>query len=1210
MENHTIGNRYRVLSRLGEGGMGEVFRVSDRLTGDILALKRVTLDTPENDETVGTTLNVRLALAQEFKVLASLRHPNIISVLDYGFDDGKPFFTMEYLKDAQDLVTYATGRSQTEKLHLLVQLLQALNYLHRRGIIHRDVKPDNVMVVNDSVKVLDFGLAAARNQLEANEETAVGTVAYMSPEVLQGKLSTEASDLFAVGIIGYEMLAEEHPFDISNFSDLIRAIASASPDIDSLDINSELREVFFRLFERQPVHRYNNARQVIHDIDDALTQPMGLENENIRESYLQAAQFVGRDEEIDTLMSALRNAMDNRGSGILIGGESGVGKTRLMDEIRTQALVAGAQVLRGTAVAEGGAPYQIWLNVLRQLALQTTLTDLEASVLRDITPDIAILIERDVKDSPDVDGDSAQSRLLNILENIFERQQQPILMLLDDIQWCGEESLAVLERIGSIAHNNAIFILASHRSDEAPHLPTQLTHLYHLPLSRLSREDIHRLSASMIGTDNVRDTVVELLERETEGNVFFIVEVMRALAEEAGDVESIGARTLPPTVFAGGVYAVVQSRLRNLPSDAQTLVRIAAIGGKVVDPQVLQVIYPSLDVEQWLLLCSDASVLEIENNEWRFVHDKLRDAATENLNPTQKRQLHRLLAIAIETVYGSDDARQYAKLAYHYERAVNAPDADVALITKAITYLNLAGKQALESSSYLDCIRNYERIFVLDGIRERHLTELNNSLEGMDKQTISDTQRAGWHFTVSLAHGNLHRFDRSRHHLEKASDLYGYPMPESQIQLTLGILWQFVVQVMHRLVPSLFLGRAKADEYENLLAVARTDQSAGTLYFVSHQPIRSLYTTLHSINISEKAGQSAELAQAYAQMCTLTGNMNLQSAADAYYKQAVEVASKLNDPRTSAETLFIASIYHTGACHFDIVEHDLQEAIRLYKEVGALFRWGYSIITMGTNYATQGRYDEAYERYQFIRDNSDTPVPQHSIMSCAYQGRVDMIRGKTELALRRSSQALDLLELHHDSLDDPSFPIYPLTEHAAICVANGRYEEAYQYAREASEITQEMNVTASLGFVAYATLAKVYLQLSELDDHKRPNDKSDLLGHANTVLKALDFLTPPAGKPAKLRHLAWHNFVLGKKAKAYKQWQASADLAHDLGMAYDEGMAYKVWGLHLPEDDPERITKLEKALKILTTIGAMGDIAEIRIALQPATKEFMALTTK
>jgi serine/threonine protein kinase len=149
--------RYIPQQKLDEGGMGAVYRTIDRLTQQAVALKRVTVPAEQlqfaSRASMGNCSNFRLALAREFKTLASLRHPHIISVLDYGFDEQRqPYLIMELLQDAPNLIEAGRDQPLPKQVELLVQLLQALAYLHRRGVIHCDLKPDNVLVIEGQVK--------------------------------------------------------------------------------------------------------------------------------------------------------------------------------------------------------------------------------------------------------------------------------------------------------------------------------------------------------------------------------------------------------------------------------------------------------------------------------------------------------------------------------------------------------------------------------------------------------------------------------------------------------------------------------------------------------------------------------------------------------------------------------------------------------------------------------------------------------------------------------------------------------------------------------------------------------------------------------------------------------------------------------------------------------------------------------------------------
>jgi len=367
----VINSRYRLLDLLGEGGMGAVYRALDRLTGDIVALKRVTVTPSQIEFTSTTNQDPALALAQEFETLSSLRHPHIITVRDYGFDaEQHPFFTMDWLEHAQTIVAAGRGRPVEYQLHLLQQLLLALMYLHRRGMVHRDLKPDNVLVVQGVVKVLDLGLSIA---MERAEGTPVGSLAYMAPELLDGQPASVASDLYAVGAIAYELLAGHHPFDVGDVSRLIDQVLVERPDLAVID--HPAAAVLGRLLAKDPRQRYGDAAMVIRVLGATTEQDFSLETTETRESFLQAAKFVGRETELQQLTDALSQAASGQGSAWLIGGESGVGKSRLVDELRARALVRGLMVLHGRAVEGGGLPYQLWRNVLPSLVLDADLSE-------------------------------------------------------------------------------------------------------------------------------------------------------------------------------------------------------------------------------------------------------------------------------------------------------------------------------------------------------------------------------------------------------------------------------------------------------------------------------------------------------------------------------------------------------------------------------------------------------------------------------------------------------------------------------------------------------------------------------------------------------------------------------------------------------------------------------------------------------------------
>lgn len=689
-----VANRYLLKNLIGKGGMGEVYEANDRLTGHAVALKRVKIDPLLLDfNSRSDQSQSDVALAHEFRTLASLRHPHIISVLDYGFDaESQPFFTMNLLTEAQTLESAAQPRDTKGKIQLIIQILQALAYLHRRGIVHRDLKPGNVLVdQQQQVKVLDFGLAVELAQAKGR----AGTLRYMSPEVLTGEPATIASDLYAIGVMAYELLSGKHPFEYDTFSDLISKVLYSLPEISLT--NTPFEAILQRLLAKNPAERYASAADVMKAFSEAAQEPLPTESSEIRESFLQAARFVGREPEMALLQNALDQTTLGKGSAWLVGGESGVGKSRLLEELRIRAMVNRVLVLRGQAVEGGGLPHQIWRDALPQLLLSVEISDVEAAILKEIVPEINTLLDREVPDAPQLPSDTAQRRLATTLADVFRKQHHPTLLILEDLQWSDE---TLLKTLLQFVEEFPLLIVGSFRSEERLTLDgTQL-----ILLERLPQEHILELSASMLGEAGKQANVVNLLAHETEGNAFFLVEVVRALAEEAGGLSNVGKFTLPEKVFAGGIERIIQRRLGRVPAWGQTMLKHAALIGRQIDKALLTQLSVSLaarPVESWLQACADAAILEAQGEQWRFSHDKLREAVLAGFSDEEKPTLNRQVAEAVEAVYATD-LKPYAAVLARYWAAAQNP-------AKEGHYLMIAGELAQNASAFEESQKLWQR---------------------------------------------------------------------------------------------------------------------------------------------------------------------------------------------------------------------------------------------------------------------------------------------------------------------------------------------------------------------------------------------------------------------------------------------------------------------------------------------------------------------
>ena len=955
----NVGRRYVVAHMLGRGGMGEVWQAHDRLTNQLVALKRIR---PARLRVKPDAITETLRLTQEFRLLSSLHHPHVIGVLDYGLDrQGWPFFAMRLLAGASAVTVAATRRDRVGRLRLIRQLFDGLAYLHRRGVLHRDLKPSNVLVVGEHLYIVDFGLSITATEA-GQVESLAGTLQYLAPELLDGALPSERSDLYAAGLLAYETLTGHSAFRTSSRHALEHAIRAQQPDFNAPELGEGVGSLLRQLLAKNPAERPQDHAAIIALLDALVARELtrdatGLSPETTpaplasalvaatvagKDGFARAAPLVGRERELGELILDLVAALDGNGRSRLVLGMVGSGKTRLIEELRAMALVRGALVVSGRCPAEGGLPFAPWRAVLRLLALEQDPDDHAAAVLRPLVPDIEQLVGRAVPPVPDLDPGGTLARLAGVITKLLRHQGRTVVLIIEDLHWAGSESLDLFAVIAAATNELPLLLIGSARGDEIDDIVMRSGTGATTELTPLDARALEELAAGTIGQAGRSRTLVDLIVRESEGNPFFAVEVLRAVVERAGGWDKVETAPLPERLLVGGMRAVVARRLHRLSADDRQLIECVAIAGRDLDLELLCVLEPATDWSAFLHRAADQALVENRGGTWSFIHDQLRMSLIEAIEPARRRDLHGRIARALCPSEKSPDkitANEHAaELAYHWRQADQ--------VSEECHWAARAGEAALRAGAYRPAIIFHERVLEL---LRRYPNQLTAVIDPLDHLRIR--------FQAGDAAFRAGEFPTAMGHLQDVLRIADHPLPAGVVGRISGLVVQALVQFCHRL-PGGSLGWFTSDQRRHRsLLVARTWDLLSRLHIYSGDGIAVLSCALRATNLSEVAGKPLTYTHGILGCsAAVAGRWNI---ADGYFKRTRLLAAK--DPVGLVDALVMESVSFLGAARFEDTIDRLRLARSHAEPAGYRLGQGQALTIEGVCYGYTGDVQRMYE---------------------------------------------------------------------------------------------------------------------------------------------------------------------------------------------------------------------------------------------------------
>ena len=759
--------RYLVQRFLGEGGRKRVYLAHDTKLDRDVAFALI--------KTEGLDADGVARVQREAQAMGLGDHPHIVTIHDVGEEDGpdgqsQPYIVSQYMAGgAVDALEHPIPLERT--LEIAKGVCRGLAHAHANSIVHRDLKPGNVWLAADpstgsgraDAQLGDFGLAVALDRSRLTMAgMLVGTVAYMPPEQALGGETTQRADLYSLGCMLYEMVTGRPPFVGDDPTAVISQHINQPPVAPSWlseHCPPELEGVILRLLAKDPGERPESAADVLSALErvDPAQKSASHSESNVLDRLARGV-FVGRERELDRLRKAFDEAFSGRGSMVMLVGEPGIGKTRAAQELETYARMRGAQVLWGRAHESSGAPaYWPWMQVGNSYTSSNDPTLLTPD-MQGKAPELVRLFPW-LREALNVgepeqlaDPEAAQFRLFDAYATFVRAMSNraPLLIALDDLHWADKPSLLVLEYVARELARLRVLIVCTYRDTDLSR-----THPLSEALAVLNREaGFQRVVLRGLSRDEVAGYIravanvtpkPELLDRifeETEGNPFFLSEVVNLLTQEGKLTESVSDIAVPD-----GVREALGRRLDRISEEANELLQVAAVVGREFAYDTLTLL-GERDEDALLRLIEEALEARVieemgQPGRYRFTHALMQETLLDELSTTRRVRIHGQVGEALERRWGARADERATRLAVHFVEAAMLSPRHAA---RAVHYAKLAAQQAEAQFAWDVAARHYESCLALVSEAEDALGEDEAALlTRMGICSRNDGEwRAGW----------------------------------------------------------------------------------------------------------------------------------------------------------------------------------------------------------------------------------------------------------------------------------------------------------------------------------------------------------------------------------------------------------------------------------------------------------------------------------
>jgi len=1128
-EPFRFSNRYKIIKDLGEGGIGRVYKAFDLWSKKEIALKILTLE----KEKVDVWENFK----SEFLLLTQLRHPGVVEVFDFGYAKPPgdlahlghlhgevPYFTMEFVKGKTLYQSFNLSISkdsiwlESEKLYRFVwQICDILEYLHLRGIVHCDLKPDNLKITDQlfNLKLLDFGLSEQIGT--RRKKTAKGTLPYMAPEMFSDEPLDERADLYSLGVILYELVTSRFPF----FSDDPMKIVSghleqvpAPPKDSNPHVAESLNQLILKLLEKSPSQRFQSASEVKRFAEKHLRKNSEIAERKTFLSHLYSGDLVAREKEEAQVGQLLKESVSLGGRVALLAGEQGVGKSFFLRDLRIRSPLEGILYVDSNCLENQTKAYQPLIEILHKM--KPYLEGCDPSLREKFSQSLKLIFE---KPQDKITSFHEQQSLIHqeIIESLTQFSQIfPMVLAVDNLQWADFQTMRFLSDLGQNIEKSKIFLACAFRPEEIRD-KTPLKEWIdgskekrwckYIKLNRFDYQKTVTFIRSKLKRERFPEGFFSYMHQTTSGNPFFLTEALKYLLEKQivflkDCVWKVDSKKLEQTSVPISIEAVLLKNLERYEDKALDFLNVVSVIGKKFNSQLVEKLnlLVEKDLSQILfLLLKDQVFLQKESPlrgrpYYEFANQSLQNLLYQRLDEAKRTFWHKKVGELLEKLSLNEDEESVFEIAHHYLEGGE--------LDKAYQYALLSAERMEQRFANPEVLR-----YLGDAIKVA--SKFSHRQKAVEKQVVALMKKADFCKRVG--------------ELNQAEEDY---------------------KTILKLIKS----------SSNLKMLAETYNDLGETYRLKHDYKKGILSLKKAMKIHQKLDDPIELANTLSYMGLLYWTDSQYENALTSFQKALEIDQRMENKSYMASTLNNMGLVHLSLHQYSPALKYFKDSLSTYRDLDNKEWIARTLNNLGLTHFDLGEYLQAVNFYlESLELNERINNKKEMTFNLENLGEVYRKVGDYENAVKYGQKGLELaLEIDFTERVGRIFKELGITYFEL-----GHYQKAHEHFHQAKTIAEKIQ-DKELQVLVLINLSKLFMTFNH---HQRAE------GLLEEATKIINILSDDRSLISVYQIKSWLKGKDGKFEEALKLLDQAMDLAEKLNaqeellsLSLDYSKLYLDWG--------------------------------------------------